>query len=1052
MDTQLPLNSSLFCFQTKFHYQQYEAQITYSKKKGFRASLTSPEGLFRNVRVEALFASFKNLTRVNLEELNRHITSQQYHMRVVKNESGRLLVKFDATPIFGGGCGGSKLEDKNASAEKKEEKPERKSTFHMDVEEEKEEGPFFLFTPESRMPFTLGSKVEKEASAADLTKSLSECASGSQKHAALLQKVTLMVKGYKETPKKTKELLRETLLPAQSGSPEVIHILIEFLLSELPDFHAYELLDELLIGLYQILGFADPNKVQHVDHQAIVVVLCQKCQFFEAKQKTNAKLYLRLQMLAGILDFVFLQQKEKIEHDPKALGDLLEGLKQHQEWRIASKAIHAKAALEAIGRDFERREELSTWYDEFRITQGFIERNQFELCKTKFNNQVDDIPKENYFDFFRCILLRLIEKAHTRSDTSEARVEAIQLFITLFTDSNNWKFLSTLDNHRLNKVIAMKVRVLDLLGSAATENEEAEIRQAAKEGLNVVRKNASSLSSEEQGWITRRLPENLDELKIKPRASLSPHVGSSSNVLFNLAKQTLKTRDEIIQEMKTKSLNDPEKDALAEDYNPLYCSLGGPLEAPASLDEKLSAFLESEQRLFVLQGEPKSGKTRFMRKFFLDTWAGFVKKERIPLFLTLTRTTNYQKVLDEAFKKEGLLDTQIEQFKREQSVLLFVDDLHLLEKKAPLLKELFSQLRDLKVVVTCDTSFLVGEDRTALFSSFQGSSQPAVSFTEVTLIPHTEIECRSHLHVGDAVSMVTVSADKKWLASISGTKLYIWDIATGKVIRKLETHKNKGMTPPACAFSKNGQFFAFSAVRGQFNLVDLQNQKNLTVGQGHRSPIQSWYFSDDSQSVASLSADFFLHEKMDGTLLSTSVGLDSAKVTATAIGPDAKLVALGTGEGEIHLNAGRDGVLRDRKGAVTICAFSPKGNWLVSSVADQKVNLWSLKTKKIERTFSSHTGVITACCFSSNEKLIVTVGLNAIEEEKSAAAVSYQTSTLYLWNPANGFIYYTIPDLKGKILSCCFTDDHEYVITSGEDGTIRFWKVAEKGGGFTLKP
>jgi WD40 repeat protein len=190
---------------------------------------------------------------------------------------------------------------------------------------------------------------------------------------------------------------------------------------------------------------------------------------------------------------------------------------------------------------------------------------------------------------------------------------------------------------------------------------------------------------------------------------------------------------------------------------------------------------------------------------------------------------------------------------------------------------------------------------------------------------------------------VAISPDSKRVAAwaMDGA-IWIWDVGSGGLLRKLEGEKNRwGM---GLAWSPDGRYLAAGRVAvAIWNAEDGERVKTL---EGHRDFIRDLAFSSDGRLLASAS--------MDKTVRIWS--LESNEI--------------------LHTLRSEDFVVYTKNGPVTnpisvpmtcVC-FSPDGTILASAGADRVVRLWDAKRGELVRRFEGHRKTVTAVSFSPDGK------------------------------------------------------------------------------------
>ena len=227
-------------------------------------------------------------------------------------------------------------------------------------------------------------------------------------------------------------------------------------------------------------------------------------------------------------------------------------------------------------------------------------------------------------------------------------------------------------------------------------------------------------------------------------------------------------------------------------------------------------------------------------------------------------------------------------------------------------------------------------------------------------------------------------------------ELVLWDTDKGRLI---DTLKIKPMPGVSCvAFSPNGEFLAAGARRTHLKLINFSDRKvKEDYPRGDRFRVNSLAFvpTEVTTLVTGEATNWAPFQDMplgwrppkecEGRLCvvdyktnkSAFVPLaDRAGAFAVACSPNGKMLAVGTGDGDVLLMDVKKfsvyGVLHGFESAVLAVAFSPNGDLLAAGGADRTVKLWNLASRKEVALIQDQEGAVRSLAFSPNGKTLAT--------------------------------------------------------------------------------
>jgi WD40 repeat protein/beta-lactamase regulating signal transducer with metallopeptidase domain len=303
-------------------------------------------------------------------------------------------------------------------------------------------------------------------------------------------------------------------------------------------------------------------------------------------------------------------------------------------------------------------------------------------------------------------------------------------------------------------------------------------------------------------------------------------------------------------------------------------------------------------------------------------------------------------------------------------------------------------------------------------------------------------------HTGP-VRAAVFSPDGRYVLSCGGwpggdKTLRLWDVRTGKEIRKFEGHADQ---LSAAAFSPDGKTILSGGADKVLRWHDAESGKLLREFPGHAGPIGAVAFAPDGKTAVSAGQDKTLrvwdlesgrclHELSghtgwvrgvaftpDGKTI-VSAGRDSAIrvwdadkgvevkridmsvkpvdvtrgwIEALALSPDGKRVVVGQNETVYVVDLGSGDKVRQFYGhgeKVLGVAFAPDGRTVLSGGSDATARWWDVETGRELHVFRGHRNWVWAVNFSPEGRRLLTAGGGARDGEEDVAG---QDFTIRLW-------------------------------------------------------
>jgi RNA polymerase sigma factor (sigma-70 family) len=287
------------------------------------------------------------------------------------------------------------------------------------------------------------------------------------------------------------------------------------------------------------------------------------------------------------------------------------------------------------------------------------------------------------------------------------------------------------------------------------------------------------------------------------------------------------------------------------------------------------------------------------------------------------------------------------------------------------------------------------------------------------------------LHELEPVSHVyglAFSPDGKWLAA-EGRRLVLWDVTTGKEVRRMRGHDGGGVM--AVAFSPDGKTIATGGHDKLVRRWDAATGTELAPLRGHEGSVLSVAFSPDGKLIAGsgISNDVRLWDAVTGEPRGVLSG-HKDWVPRIAFSPDGKWLASGGQDQEVRVwdVAGRKerALLGKALGEVNAVTFAPDGRTLATGHGDGKIHLWDVGSATELRSIQAHSFHTQALAFSPDGTTLV-----------SGAS----ESALRLWDPQTGRERHAFAGPR-SVHWLRFTPDGRSLFVAAEDGPVQRWDWA----------
>ena len=255
---------------------------------------------------------------------------------------------------------------------------------------------------------------------------------------------------------------------------------------------------------------------------------------------------------------------------------------------------------------------------------------------------------------------------------------------------------------------------------------------------------------------------------------------------------------------------------------------------------------------------------------------------------------------------------------------------------------------------------------------------------------------RVHAFEGQMISDFRLSLDGRNVLGVGDGQLWLWDVASGKKLRRFEDEKARGATLSHCLSSEGDIALTYGGIGGAVALWDVSS------GRLKRLLNNKTRFSAFGISLTS-DGRFALLVDGDKTLCVWDLSADK-RIQSIGI-PTSPLI--------------KNQVSRDDRHVFTY-GGPPIGD------PDCLLRCWEIATGKFVRAFEGHIKTVSSLCLSL---------------DGTKAVTGSGDNTLRLWNAESGHCLHVFEGHTGGVGSVCFSSDSRFVISGSSDNTVRIWDV-----------
>jgi WD40 repeat protein len=314
-------------------------------------------------------------------------------------------------------------------------------------------------------------------------------------------------------------------------------------------------------------------------------------------------------------------------------------------------------------------------------------------------------------------------------------------------------------------------------------------------------------------------------------------------------------------------------------------------------------------------------------------------------------------------------------------------------------------------------------------------------------------------HEGSVGTLSWTADGKTLLTSAGEEQVYLWDVATFKVIAQIGTPRFS-----FCAtFAPNGKTVYWGDWYGgvwAMALPPLQAPEKIAEFKDDPK-VSKVAATPDGKSVISMHRHGFVKQTTtapNGTTRNlVDPSADTNFIQALELSPDGRKLAMGFSRNRLWLwnleTGAKEKAFTSESSmaddSIEALAFSADGKALFSSStcpgeSGTNVNVWSILTGRKWGSFVTRDSPIVGLAASSDRQTLATlhedgvVGLWVLPPELES--VSLELGSVF-----------TLKSVHGTARSVCFTPDGEFLACGGDDGHVMLWDLKKKAEWFASK-
>lgn len=284
-----------------------------------------------------------------------------------------------------------------------------------------------------------------------------------------------------------------------------------------------------------------------------------------------------------------------------------------------------------------------------------------------------------------------------------------------------------------------------------------------------------------------------------------------------------------------------------------------------------------------------------------------------------------------------------------------------------------------------------------------------------------------------AVRSVAYLGGELYTACSDG-KILSWDMKADSIKSNVIHDNGVNHINRSIALTSDGKYMAVASEHDHVQLIDLKNNNETHILDGHDKRVWSTQFTPDDKWLLTTGADNTLMlwnvDSKEGTQLDSL----SDRINDIYVSPDGKEVAGATEVGDLiiwNLKTKNKTVFYHDKAPLTAICYSPDGKYLAAGDRSGQIRIWNMEQEKLFMELDGQSSRIKQLRFDPETKVLASASLDG---------------SVLVWNMSDiNEQPLVMKDHEDGVWSIAFTEDGQRLIAGCKDGNIRLWPTSMEG-------